>query len=79
MAMIYITARAVFPASEHKTEEWLKENSGLSELYGVELKCKQAPSLQSEPKALSSQRGDRSMDGQTHWGVIYTARQDNTL
>ncbi|URA09663.1 IS1634 family transposase [Thermospira aquatica] len=36
MAMIYITARAVFPASEHKTEEWLKENSGLSELYGVE-------------------------------------------
>lgn len=36
MAMIYITARAVFPASERKTEDWLRINSGLSELYGIE-------------------------------------------
>lgn len=34
-AMIYLIAKAVFPASERKTADWLKRNSGLCELYNI--------------------------------------------
>jgi len=36
VAMIYMIARALFPASDRKTEDWLKINSSLTGLYGIE-------------------------------------------
>lgn len=35
LAMIHIISRAVFPASEHKTAQWIKQNSGVSELFDI--------------------------------------------
>lgn len=37
MAMMHITSRAVYPASEHKTAQWIKENSAVSNLYNIPL------------------------------------------
>lgn len=34
-AQMHIISRAVYPASEHKTAQWIKENSSVSELCGV--------------------------------------------
>lgn len=36
-ALISIISRAVFSSSEHKTESWLKTNSGLLELFGKKM------------------------------------------
>lgn len=33
LALLSIISRAVFPASEHKTAQWLEQNSALSELF----------------------------------------------
>jgi len=35
LALISIISRAVFPASEHKTAQWLEQNSALWELFGT--------------------------------------------
>lgn len=35
IAVAHIIARSVFPASEHKTAQWINENSGLLELPGL--------------------------------------------
>jgi hypothetical protein len=35
LAMIYLIGRAVFPASELKTEDWLGRNTSLAELYDL--------------------------------------------
>ncbi len=36
--MIYLIARAVYPASDRKTADWLQRNSGICELYNIEAK-----------------------------------------
>lgn len=36
-AMMHIVSRAVYPASEHKTAQWIKENSAVSSLYNIPL------------------------------------------
>lgn len=36
LAMIYLTARSVFPASDLKTQDWLRKNTALAELYNME-------------------------------------------
>ena len=36
LALAHIISRAVFPASEHATAEWLKDNSGVCELMGID-------------------------------------------
>lgn len=36
IAMIYLIGRAVFPASDLKTEDWLVRNTALAELYNME-------------------------------------------
>ena len=33
-SLIHIISKAVFPASEHKTEQWIEINSGVTELFG---------------------------------------------
>jgi hypothetical protein len=38
LAMVFITGRAIYPASDKKTEEWLKLNSGLCELYNLDFR-----------------------------------------
>ncbi len=35
IAMTHIVSRAVFPASEHKTAHWIKDNSAVSSLFGI--------------------------------------------
>jgi hypothetical protein len=37
MALMHITSRAVFPASEHKTAQWIKDNSAVSHLFNMPL------------------------------------------
>ena len=37
MAMMHIISRAVYPASEHKTAQWIKDNSAVSNLYNIPL------------------------------------------
>lgn len=37
LAMIHIISRAVYPASEHKTAQWISENSAIAGLYGYPL------------------------------------------
>ncbi len=34
LAMIHLISRAVYPASEHKTAQWINDNSGVAELFG---------------------------------------------
>lgn len=34
LAMIHLISKAVYPASEHKTEQWIKANSAVAELFG---------------------------------------------
>lgn len=36
VGMLYLTARTVFPASDLKTEDWMRRNSALAELYGLD-------------------------------------------
>ena len=36
LAMAHIISRALFPASEHATAEWMKDNSGICELLGID-------------------------------------------
>jgi hypothetical protein len=38
LAMIHISSRAVIPASEHKTAQWIMKNSEIAGLYGYPLK-----------------------------------------
>lgn len=38
MAMAHIVSRAVYPASEHKTAQWIESNSGIKELLFTEKK-----------------------------------------
>src|SRR2546425_9398645 len=33
---MHIVSRAVYPASEHKTEQWIGDNSAVAELFGKE-------------------------------------------
>jgi transposase len=33
--MIYLIGRSIFPSSELKTQDWLRKNSALVELYGI--------------------------------------------
>lgn len=35
-ALMHIVSRAVFPASEHKTRQWISANSAVAELFGKE-------------------------------------------
>jgi transposase len=35
MAMMHITSRAVYPASEHKTAQWIKDNSAVANLFNI--------------------------------------------
>jgi hypothetical protein len=37
LGMIHIISRAVYPASEHKTAQWIKDNSAIAGLYGYPL------------------------------------------
>lgn len=32
--MIHLISKAVYPASEHKTAQWINENSAVDELFG---------------------------------------------
>ena len=34
-ALMHIISRAVYPASEHKTAQWIKDNSSVSGLFGI--------------------------------------------
>ena len=34
--LIHLISKAVYPASEHKTQQWIKMNSGVAELFDVE-------------------------------------------
>ncbi len=34
MAMIHLISKAVYPASEHKTAQWINDNSAVAELFG---------------------------------------------
>ncbi len=34
--LMHIVSRAVYPASEHKTEQWISDNSAVAELFGKE-------------------------------------------
>ena len=34
--LLHIVSRAVYPASEHKTEQWIRESSAVAELFGKE-------------------------------------------
>lgn len=36
VALIHLISKAVYPASEHKTEQWIHENSSVAELFSVE-------------------------------------------
>jgi transposase len=36
LAMAHIVSRALFPASEHATAQWMKDNSGICELMGID-------------------------------------------
>jgi len=36
-ALMHIVSRAVYPASEHKTAQWIKDNSAVNELYNIPL------------------------------------------
>ncbi len=36
LAMAHIISRALFPASEHATAQWMKDNSGICELMGID-------------------------------------------
>lgn len=36
-AMMHIVSRAVYPASEHKTEQWIQENSAVASLFDISL------------------------------------------
>jgi len=36
LAMAHIISRALFPASEHATAQWMKDNSGICELLGID-------------------------------------------
>src|SRR5450759_2135914 len=36
LSLMHIISRAVYPASEHATAEWLKDNTALCELMGIE-------------------------------------------
>lgn len=36
LALAHIISRALFPASEHATAEWMKDNSGICELLGID-------------------------------------------
>jgi len=36
IALIHLISKAVYPASEHKTEQWIEENSSVAELFSVE-------------------------------------------
>jgi len=36
LATAHIISRALFPASEHSTAEWMKDNSGICELLGID-------------------------------------------
>jgi len=36
LAMAHIISRALFPASEHATADWMKDNSGICELLGID-------------------------------------------
>lgn len=38
IAMIYLIARGVYPASERRTAKWLKKNTALCDLYNIEAK-----------------------------------------
>src|ERR1022692_817122 len=33
--LLHIVSRAVYPASEHKTEQWIRESSAVADLFGV--------------------------------------------
>jgi len=37
LAMMQITSRTVYPGSEHKAAQWIKENSAVSNLYNIPL------------------------------------------
>jgi len=37
IALVYLTGRAVFPASDKKSAEWIQQNSAVGELYGIEI------------------------------------------
>ncbi len=37
MAMAHIVSRAVYPASEHKTAQWIKDNSAVGSLFNIPL------------------------------------------
>ncbi len=36
-AMMHLVSRAVYPASEHKTAQWIKDNSAVGELFNIPL------------------------------------------
>ncbi|MDQ3537086.1 MAG: IS1634 family transposase [Bacteroidota bacterium] len=36
ICMIHWISKAIYPASEHKTQQWLQQNSALAELFGIE-------------------------------------------
>ena len=36
IALIHLISKAVYPASEHKTAQWIQENSSVAELFSVE-------------------------------------------
>ena len=36
IALIHLISKAVYPASEHKTAQWIQDNSSVAELFSVE-------------------------------------------
>lgn len=37
-ALMHLISRCAYPASEHKTAQWIRENSGVSSLFGIPVK-----------------------------------------
>jgi transposase len=56
-AMLHLISRCAYPASEHKTEQWIRDNSGVSELFDLEsLKVSRWQLYQSSRKLYSQKQ-----------------------
>jgi transposase len=57
-ALLHLISRCTYPASEHKTEQWIRDNSGVSELFALEsLKISRWQLYQSSRKLYSQKQG----------------------
>jgi transposase len=58
LAMIHLISKAVYPASEHKTAQWINDNSAVAELFGKDSSKISRFQLYKVSKALYSKKED---------------------